>query len=47
MGLQAGVKGALASVAERRMAEVMRQRQRLRQILVETELAGQSRLGWC
>ena len=30
MGLQAAIEGALAGVAERRMAQVMRQRQRLR-----------------
>src|SRR5437763_14636 len=39
MSLQAGVKGALAGVSERRMAEVMGKRQRFRQILIETKLA--------
>ncbi len=41
MGLQAGIERALAGMAERRMAEVMRQRQGFREILVETELPGQ------
>ncbi len=41
MGLQAGIQRPLAGVAERRMAEVMGQRQRFREILVETELPGQ------
>src|SRR5271155_797468 len=41
MGLQAGIQRPLAGMAERGMAEVMCQRQRLREILVETELTGQ------
>ena len=41
MGLQAAIQRPLAGMAERRMAEVMRQRQRLGQILVEAELPGQ------
>ena len=41
MGLQAGIERPLAGMAERRMAEVMRQRQRFGQILVEAELPGQ------
>ena len=41
MGLQAGIQRPLAGMAERRMAEVMRQRQGLGQILVEAELPGQ------
>jgi hypothetical protein len=38
MGLQAGVKGTLAGMAERRMAEIMGQRQRFREVFVETQL---------
>ena len=41
MILQAAVERALAGVAERRMAEVVRQRQCLREILVEAELPRQ------
>ena len=41
MGLQAGIQRPLAGMAERRMAEIVGQRQRFRQILVETELPGQ------
>ena len=41
MGLQANVKGALAGMSKRRMAEVVGQRQRLCQVLVEAELPGQ------
>ena len=41
MGLQAVVQRPLAGMAERRMAEVMGQRQRLGEVLVEPELAGQ------
>src|SRR5260221_1842166 len=42
MGLQAFVERPLAGMAERGMAEVVGQRQRFRQVLVETELPGQS-----
>ena len=35
------IQRPLAGMAERRMAEIMRQRQRLRQVLVEPELPGQ------
>ena len=38
---QAGVERALAGMAERRMAEVMGQRQRLGEVLVEAERAGE------
>ena len=38
---QAGVERAFAGMAERRVAEVVGQRQRLGQILVEAERAGQ------
>jgi hypothetical protein len=41
MRLQAGIQRPLAGVAERWMAEVMGQRQRFGEILVETELPGQ------
>ena len=41
MGFQAGIERALAGMAERRMAEIMRQRQRLGEVLVEPELARQ------
>ena len=41
MGLHAGIQRPFAGMAKRRMAEVMRQRQRLRQILIQTELPGQ------
>jgi hypothetical protein len=41
MGLQAGVKSALAGMTEWRMAEVVGQRQRLRKILIQTELPRQ------
>ena len=41
MGLQANIEGTLAGMAERRMAEIMRQRQGFREILVEPELPGQ------
>src|SRR3954463_165801 len=41
MDPQAAVQRALAGVAERRMAEVMRQRQRLGEVLVEAEPPGQ------
>ena len=41
MRLQALIERALAGMAEWRMAEVVRQRQRLGEILVEAELAGQ------
>src|SRR5258708_6746619 len=41
MGFQTGIQRALAGVAERRMAEIMGQRQRFRKILVETKLPGQ------
>ncbi len=37
---EAAIERALPGVAERRMAEIMRQRQRLGEILVEAELAG-------
>ena len=39
--LDAGVERALAGVAERRMAEIVRQRQSLGEVLVEAERAGQ------
>ena len=38
---EAAVERALAGMAERRMAEVVRQRQRLGQVLVEAERAGE------
>ena len=41
VGREARVERPLAGMAERRMAEVVRQRQRFRQILVEAERAGQ------
>ena len=41
MGLQAAIQRALAGMAERRMAEIVRQRQRFGEILVEAELPGQ------
>ena len=41
MRLQAGIQRPLAGVAERRVAEVMGQRQRLGEVLVEPELARQ------
>ena len=41
MGLQAVIQRPLAGMAERRMAEVVRQRQRFREVLVEPELPGQ------
>jgi len=41
MGLQTGVQRPLAGVTERRMAEIMGQRQGFREILVEPELPGQ------
>ena len=41
MGLQTAIQRPLAGMPKRRMAEVMRQRQRFRQILVEAELPGQ------
>src|SRR6266700_964240 len=41
MGFEAGVQCPLAGVAERRMAEVVSQRQRFRKVLVKTELPGQ------
>ena len=41
MGPQAAIERALAGMAERRMAEIMRQRQRLGEVLVEAELPGQ------
>ena len=37
---ETGVQRALAGVSERRMADVMRQRQRLGEVLVQAELAG-------
>ncbi len=40
VSLHGAIERALAGVAERGMAEVMRQRDRLGQILVEAELAG-------
>ena len=39
--LQAGIQRPLAGVAERRMAEIMGQRQRFREVLVQPELPGQ------
>ena len=42
MGFQASIQRPLAGVPKRRMAEIMRQRQRFGEILVETELPGQS-----
>ena len=41
MGAQAGVERPLAGMAERRMAEVVGERQRLGQILIEPQLAGE------
>ena len=41
MILQAGIERALAGMAEWRMAEVVRQRQRFGQVLVQTQLACQ------
>ena len=41
MGLQAGIERAFPGVPERRMTEVMGQRQRLREILVQAKLARQ------
>ena len=41
MGLQAFVERPLAGMAERGMAEVVGQRQRFRQVLVEAKLPGQ------
>ena len=41
IGFQALVQRPLAGMAERRVAEIVRQRQRFRQVLVETELACQ------
>ena len=38
---EAGIERALAGMAERRMAEVVGERQRFREILVEAERAGQ------
>ena len=43
MGLQAGIQRPLAGMAERRMAEVVRQRQGFRQVLVEARAAGPAR----
>ena len=42
IGFQALVQRPLAGMAERRVAEIVRQRQRFRQVLVETEVACQS-----
>ncbi len=39
--LDAGVEGALAGMAERRMAEIVRQRQAFGEVLVEAERAGE------
>jgi hypothetical protein len=47
MGLQTDIQRPLAGVAERGMAEVVRQRQRFRQILVKTELPGQGARDLC
>ena len=41
MGLQTGIQRALAGMAERGMTEIMRQGQRLRQVLVQPKLACQ------
>jgi iron-sulfur cluster assembly accessory protein len=41
VSLQAGIQRPFAGMAERRMAEVVRQRQGFRQILVQPELPGQ------
>jgi hypothetical protein len=40
MGFETGIQRPLAGVAERRMAEVVGQCQRFREVLVEAELAG-------
>src|SRR6185312_8855733 len=41
VSFQTGIERPLAGMAERRMAEIMRQRQGFGEILVETELPGQ------
>ena len=41
IGLEAGVERPFAGMAKRRVAEVMRQRQGFRQILIEPELPGE------
>ena len=41
MRLQAGIQRPLPGMAERGMAEVMRQRQRLGEVFIQPELAGQ------
>ena len=41
MGVQAGIQCAFAGMTERRMAEIVGQRQRFREVLIEAELPGQ------